>query len=92
MGLIGSPPPAPGQALVIPGTRQVHTFFMNYPIDIALCDAAGMVIHVVRALAPWRLSPSVRGAVFAVETAAGGLDCIEQGEVIEGLDRSCRSR
>jgi uncharacterized membrane protein (UPF0127 family) len=44
---------------------------MRYPIDIVFLSRDQVVLRVVSALRPWRVSPYVRGAFFAVELAAG---------------------
>jgi len=60
-------------ALVLRPCRHVHTVGMRFAIDVAFCDAEGVVLRTVT-LAPWRLSPYVRRAAFAVEAEAGAFD------------------
>lgn len=60
-------------ALVLRPCRHVHTAAMRFAIDVALCDAEGVVLRTVT-LAPWRLSPIVRRAAFVVEAEAGAFD------------------
>ena len=57
-------------ALVLRPCRHVHTAGMRFPIDVAFCDAEGVVLRTVT-LAPWRLSPYVLRAAFVVEAEAG---------------------
>ena len=60
------------EALVIAPCNAVHTFFMQFPIDIVYADRQGTVIRCVAAVPPWRLSGSLRG--FAtIELAAGAI-------------------
>ena len=33
-------------ALVLRPCRQVHTFGMRFPIDVAFCDGSGIVLHL----------------------------------------------
>lgn len=54
-GLIGRPPPPPGEGLLIPKCNCVHTFFMRYPIDIVFLDEANHPVKTVRHVRPWRL-------------------------------------
>ena len=73
-GLIGRPPPAPGEGLLIPKCNAIHTFFMKYPIDAVFLDRENRVVKAVRGIRPWR--PFVWGgwrAVKVLETAAAGL-------------------
>lgn len=69
-GLIGSPAPAPGQALRISPCSSVHTAFMHYPIDVIFVDRHGRIRKVVPALAPWRVAACVT-ARHTLELAAG---------------------
>jgi uncharacterized protein len=81
-GLIGTPLLGPREALVLPGATQVHTFGLNYAIDVAFCDRNGTLIHVVGSMAPRRVSRWVRGADLAIEMAAGSL-AIQPGDRLE---------
>lgn len=69
-GLIGRPCPAPGTGVLLESCRQVHTFFMRYPIDVVHLDAAGTVLRVLT-LSPWRLGPWVGRSRSVLELAAG---------------------
>ena len=53
-GLIASPPPPTGEALLLEPCRQIHTWFMRYPIDVVHLDTSGWVL-AVETLPPWRL-------------------------------------
>ena len=70
-GLIGRPPPGPGEGLRILRCNAIHTFFMRYPIDATFLDREDRVVKVVRGIRPWR--PFVWGgwrAVKVLETAS----------------------
>src|SRR2546430_12639871 len=74
-------------ALVLPSCRHVHTFFMRFRIDVAFCDRDGTVLRT-SCLRPWRISPLVANAAFAIEAEAGaferwGLRAGDQVEVKE---------
>jgi uncharacterized membrane protein (UPF0127 family) len=60
-------------ALVLPSCRHVHTFFMRFPIDVAFCDRNGVVLRTV-CMRPWRISPVVRNAAFAIEAESGAFE------------------
>jgi len=60
-------------ALVLRPCRNVHTLGMRFPIDVAFCDSEGTVLRTTT-LAPWRISPIVRRAAFAIEAEAGAFD------------------
>lgn len=69
-GLLGSPPPAPGHALLIVPCASIHTAFMRYPIDVVFLDRLGRIRKVVAALPPWRATACL-GAAQTLELAAG---------------------
>lgn len=60
-------------ALVLRPCRQVHTWGMRFPIDVAFCTGDGVVLHATT-MRPWRLSRVVRRAKFAVEAPAGSFE------------------
>ena len=60
-------------ALVLRSCRHVHTFLMRFPIDVAFCDRNGVVLRTV-CLRPWRISPVVRNASFAIEAQSGAFE------------------
>ena len=75
-GLIGRPPPAPGEALLIPRCRSVHTVGMRCAIDIAFvrAEAEGLRVLAVRErVRPFRLAGlrGETGEIGALELAAG---------------------
>ena len=81
-GLIGRAQPA--GVLVLRPCRMVHTFGLDYPIDVAFCDREGFVLHISR-LRPGRVSRPVVRAYFAVEGSAGAFDrwAIGVGDIVE---------
>jgi uncharacterized membrane protein (UPF0127 family) len=60
-------------ALVLRPCRTVHTIGMRFAIDVAFCDVGGTVLRTY-SLRPWRLTPVVRRASYAVEAHAGSFD------------------
>jgi uncharacterized membrane protein (UPF0127 family) len=60
-------------ALVLRSCRHVHTFFMRFPIDVAFCDRDGTVLRTT-CLRPWRISPLVANAPFAIEAESGAFE------------------
>lgn len=76
-------PANPQLALAVPlveGER-IHTFGVRFPLDLAYCDAAGLVLHRAT-LAPRRIGPCVPGAVVVWELTAGSLSGVLIGEVL----------
>jgi uncharacterized protein len=60
-------------ALVLRPCRHVHTLFMRLQIDVAFCDSDGVVLRTC-CLRPWRFSPFVSNAAFAVEAESGAFE------------------
>jgi uncharacterized membrane protein (UPF0127 family) len=60
-------------ALVIRPCRQVHTFGMRFPIDVAFCNSDGVVLHVA-SMRPWRVSRVVRRGAFVIEAPDGAFE------------------
>lgn len=60
-------------ALVLRPCRNVHTARMRFAIDVAFCDAEGVVLRTV-SLGPWRISPYVHQSAFVIEAQAGAFE------------------
>ena len=71
-------------AIVLRPCRQVHTFGMRFPIDIAFCDRTGSVLHV-SCLGPRRMSRPVWHSAFAIEAREGSFERwkLRPGDVVE---------
>lgn len=83
-GLLGRPPLARGEGLLIEPCPSIHTVGMGYPIDIAFLDRTLRVVHRVSSLPPWRFAGCAR-AYAALELSAGALDAagIAVGDQLE---------
>ena len=70
-GLLGRPALPPGEGLIFPGEKGVHTHFMRFPIDIIFYDEDLVVLEAIERLRPWRFSPYRRHARGLIELPAG---------------------
>lgn len=70
-GLLGRRSLTPGEALWIKRCNSIHTFFMRFPIDAVFVDSSLKVIHVYRALPPWRITRPHLRASSVMEFSAG---------------------
>jgi uncharacterized membrane protein (UPF0127 family) len=73
-GLAGRRSLPADEGLIFPGTSWVHTCFMRFPIDLVFYRLQGreaVVLDVVQALLPWRLSRYCRRASGVLELSAG---------------------
>lgn len=76
-GFIRRPAPEAGEGLFLAPCRGVHTFWMDFPLDVLLIDEAGTVIAAHQALGPGRRTPIYRGAHFALELPPGAIEATE---------------
>jgi uncharacterized membrane protein (UPF0127 family) len=71
-------------AFLLRPCRQVHTFGMRFPIDVAFCDRSGLVLHLCT-LAPRRVSRPVWRSSLVIEARAGSFERwkLRAGDVVE---------
>lgn len=71
-------------ALLLPGTRSVHTIGMRFPIDAAHLDVDGQVIRVA-CMPPGRIGRPVLAARSVLEAEAGAFERwgLRVGDVLE---------
>lgn len=72
-GLLGKEGLQESHALLIRPCKQIHTFFMRFPIDVVFVNARGQVIKIIPDMQPFRLSGIYLNAALAVELPAGTL-------------------
>ena len=61
-----------GSALIIAPSNAIHTFFMQFAIDVAFVAKDGRILKTRAALRPWRVAMALR-AFAVVELPAGAL-------------------
>jgi uncharacterized protein len=71
-GLLGRDSMDRSAALLLSPCFAIHTVRMQFAIDVVFVDREGVVVRIVRNLAPWRLAVAPR-ARAVIELAAGGL-------------------
>ena len=72
-GLLGKSNISENEAIWITPCNSVHTFFMNFTIDVAFLDEEGYIIEVFPAMAPNRLTKIVKKARSVAEFTEGKL-------------------
>ena len=60
-------------AMVLRPCRSVHTMGMRFPVDVAFCDRAGVVVRTAT-VRPWRVTRVRWRSHFAIEAAAGAFE------------------
>lgn len=69
-GLLGRPPLQINQGLVIAPCGSIHTFGMQYAIDIVFVDSADRIVKLVSHLGKWRIAMAAY-ANWTLELKAG---------------------
>jgi uncharacterized membrane protein (UPF0127 family) len=72
-GLMFSKQLPPGWGLHIQPCLSIHTFFMNYAIDILHLDSDHNIVATEENLAPRRIGKKVKGTISVVELPAGSI-------------------
>ncbi len=79
VGMLGTPDPAPGEALVLVPCNWVHGLGLRAPVAVAFIDSAGRVLRVVDPLP--RRGARCRQAAAVVEAGSGTLR-VRPGDVL----------
>ncbi len=72
-GLLGRDCLSQGEGLLFKGCSSLHTFFMQFPIDIIYADKEGKVLKLAKEVRPFKLVPAPLRAYFAVELPVGAI-------------------
>lgn len=75
-GLLGRKSLEPTQGLLIEPCASVHTFWMDYPLDLIFLDRNNRVLDICENVAPWSTRVA-RGARKTLELVAGGVAVFE---------------
>lgn len=75
-GLLGSPPLASGEGLLIVPSRGVHMMGMRQALDVILADPSWRVVAVYPDLRPWGRTDVHWEARYALELPVGTLDSV----------------
>jgi uncharacterized membrane protein (UPF0127 family) len=88
-GLLGRKCLAPGEGLWISPCEAVHTFWMQFPIDLVYLDRKNRIRKLVSAVPPWRLSACLR-AHSILELPSGTIrqSQTQHGDTLEFSDAS----
>jgi len=70
-GLLGRDKIDEGFALIITRCKQIHTFFMRFPIDVLFVDRGNRVIKTISAMPPSRISGFFWDSHLVIELSAG---------------------
>ncbi len=85
VGLLGERGLQPGDGLLIVPSQSIHTWGMQFPIDIAVLDGKWKVIATRRDMQPFRMTRMFWKAAAVLELPSGKLDSTSTsvGDTIE---------
>lgn len=78
-GLMGTRQLNENSGLLISPCQQVHTHFMQYPLDLVFLDNKFNVLEIVQNIKPWRFSRLIKSAYYVLEVPANS--AIEKIEI-----------
>jgi len=70
-GLMGRSGISAGGGLWLEPCADIHSCFMRFAFDAVFLNKEGVVLHLIEAMAPWRLSKYVFGGRVVLELPAG---------------------
>lgn len=86
LGLMFSQDLPADEGLLISPCNSIHTFFMNYSLDIIFLDKQFCVVKVIYDMRPWKISWMYFKACQVLEMKAGSLKTnLAVGEKLEVL-------
>lgn len=84
LGLMFSKDLGKKDALLIESCNSIHTFFMNYPIDVVFLSKENEVVKIFRNLRPWRMTLMYFKASKVLEFMGGTLsENVKVGDKLE---------
>jgi len=72
--------------MLIKHCNSIHTFFMNYKIDVLFLSKSLRVVKIIRGVKPWRVTRVYFGANQVLELKGGSLSSsIVEGDLLEEI-------
>jgi uncharacterized membrane protein (UPF0127 family) len=89
-GLLGRECLEDGQGLLFKNCSSLHTFFMNFPIDILYIDKHGKVLKSATDVRPFKLVAAPLKAFYALELPTGAIakSGTKVGDHLEFIDEA----
>ena len=70
--------------LLLTPCNSIHTFFMNYNLDVVFFSKNNKVIKIIREIRPWRITPIYFGSSKVLEVMGGTLSQkIKEGDDLD---------
>jgi len=81
-GLSFSKKLSPDTVWIFPHCQIIHMFFMRFPLGLIFLDQKKAVIHIVKTINPWKISPYVKNAYYVIEACPEIMENIQIGETL----------
>lgn len=62
-----------GEGMLIEPCNSIHTFFMQFSLDVAFLNKKNEIVRIIRDIRPWRMTWIIWGARKVLEVPAGKL-------------------
>ena len=73
-GLLGRKSLLNNEALIIKNCNSIHTFFMQFPIDVLFVNKDNKIVAIKKAIPAFRFTPIYFSASFVIEFPAGTIE------------------
>lgn len=83
-GLLGYKEIKKGNALILNPCNSIHTFFMQFPIDVLFLNKNNQVIKIIYSIKPFRLTNIYLSSKIAIEFPSGTIKSsqTQKGDII----------
>lgn len=92
-GLLGKKGLEIDECMIIYPCKSIHTFFMQFPIDVIFLDKDFRVIKVIRDMKPWSATSYIKEARYVVEMSSSKIrdtNTVEIGDQLELKDNKLK--
>ncbi len=73
-----------GPGFLFEQNNGIHTFFMNFPLDLVFLDKEYRIVKLIKNIKPWRHTRFYFKARHTLEVPVGKLpDSLKEGDVLE---------
>lgn len=78
--------PADAEGFLISPGNSIHTFFMNYSLDLIFLDKKFKVVKVIKNMKPWRMTLIYLRSFHVLEIKSGTINLsIKEGDQLEAV-------
>lgn len=71
IGLLNRKNMESNEGLLLYNCKQIHTFFMKFPIDVFFLDKNKKIIKIYEEIKPFKITNYIKNAKYALEAKAG---------------------